>query len=393
MKFNIMVDMDGVLTDFNKKLSELLDKPVDQIEDFGNDPEIWKKIDKAGANFWSDMEWMTDGKELWGYLKKYDPTILSSPSNHKNSIEGKKIWLKENLPKIPYFIEKNKALYADTNTILIDDREKNIKKWEDAGGIGILHKNAKDTIKKLKDIRNKQKEAFYMSTIKLSAIKDVIYGYLGKEAAPVINPFTGEVVNKSPVSPITPGIKGTFGPRDPNLSGLNFVERTDKRILHGIQDLMDTPNFDNASAKRALGKILLLRGAGLDQIESKKREIQDHISKIESQDLIELLGLILKDIKSKEDVNMSERLISKIKNSLGVLSDIPKASDIFKTPSTEMVRPEVKRTRTPEEWRAQSKRLREMAHQRSTMGQREAAEMINNLVDRIDSVLKKAGLI
>ena len=40
----------------------------------------------------------------------------------------------------------------DKNSILIDDREKNIREWEKAGGIGILHTSTKDTLRKLKRI-------------------------------------------------------------------------------------------------------------------------------------------------------------------------------------------------------------------------------------------------
>ena len=44
-----------------------------------------------------------------------------------------------------------KAKFAGKNHILIDDLEKNITAWEAAGGIGILHKNANDTINTLID--------------------------------------------------------------------------------------------------------------------------------------------------------------------------------------------------------------------------------------------------
>ena len=156
----IFLDLDGVITDFSKQLCELLDKPLDRNYNFGNDPKIWSKIDSAGEPFWSEMKFMPDGQELWDAIKKHDPVILSSPSNHPSSIEGKKTWLKENLPGVPYHIEKHKEKYADKGSILIDDREKNIKKWETAGGIGILYKNAENTIKKLEKImKDKEKDA------------------------------------------------------------------------------------------------------------------------------------------------------------------------------------------------------------------------------------------
>jgi 5'(3')-deoxyribonucleotidase len=153
----IFVDLDGVITNFQKKLSELLGHPVKK--EFGDDPKIWAAISRAGKKFWSEMEWMPDGRELWEAIEIYDPTILSAPSNHPSSVEGKKEWLKENLPDVPYIIEQKKEKHAGKDKILIDDREKNIKKWEEAGGIGILHKDAKTTIDKLKKVMGEIKEA------------------------------------------------------------------------------------------------------------------------------------------------------------------------------------------------------------------------------------------
>jgi 5'(3')-deoxyribonucleotidase len=156
----VFIDLDNVLTDFDRQLADLLDKPLERGWDFGNDPKIWKKIDTAGEEFWAKMKFMSDGQELWDAVKKYKPTILTAPSRHPSSTEGKKLWLKENLPDVPYIIDSKKQSHAKDGCILIDDREKNIKKWEDAGGIGILHKDAESSIKKLEEIMNdKKKEA------------------------------------------------------------------------------------------------------------------------------------------------------------------------------------------------------------------------------------------
>ena len=42
--------------------------------------------------------------------------------------------------------------YAAPNHILIDDRESNIDQWRAAGGIGILHTSASNTIQQLKKL-------------------------------------------------------------------------------------------------------------------------------------------------------------------------------------------------------------------------------------------------
>jgi len=159
----IYCDLDGVLTDFNKMLSKVLHRPMKG--EFGNDPKIWGAITKAGKPFWVDMEWMPDGRQLWEAVEMYEPTILTAPTRHKDSIEGKKEWLAENLPDVPFIIDQDKASHAEKGDILIDDREKNIKKWEEAGGVGILHKDTETTIDKLKKaLGSMDKDAGWITT-------------------------------------------------------------------------------------------------------------------------------------------------------------------------------------------------------------------------------------
>ena len=45
-------------------------------------------------------------------------------------------------------------VFSKKGNVLIDDRQSNIDAWESEGGIGILHKNARDTIKELKMLRS-----------------------------------------------------------------------------------------------------------------------------------------------------------------------------------------------------------------------------------------------
>ena len=100
------------------------------------------------------MNWMSDGKQLWNYIKKYEPILLSSPSRSNYSRMGKRIWRKRNLPSTKLILAQaaNKQNYADPDSILIDDRESNIDQWIKAGGIGILHTDTASTISKLKEL-------------------------------------------------------------------------------------------------------------------------------------------------------------------------------------------------------------------------------------------------
>lgn len=103
------------------------------------------------------MPWTKDGKRLWGYLvnKDVDVFILSAPSKRlEYSEKGKKIWVNRELGNVPVFFrpKERKAEFSCPNCILIDDTPENVKMWKSKGGIGILHKSAADTIKKLKEL-------------------------------------------------------------------------------------------------------------------------------------------------------------------------------------------------------------------------------------------------
>ena len=156
MNYTIYSDMDGVLSDFDKRFMQFSDGiPPGQYEQRKGKEEFWKLIDSTvGVPFWAGMDWMPDGKEYWSYIEKYNPIILSAPSKNEESKYGKRIWKKRNMPNnkmilVPAWKKKE---YATPTSILIDDRADNINQWEAAGGIGILHTDAASTIAKLKEL-------------------------------------------------------------------------------------------------------------------------------------------------------------------------------------------------------------------------------------------------
>ena len=149
--YKVYCDMDGVIVDFDKGYKELtgteasFDTPKE---------EFWAPIQKAGAEFWIKLQWMPDGKQLWNYIKPYNPQLLSAPSRDESSKIGKFVWVKRNVPGTKLILRsaERKQEFATPNSILIDDRADNIQRWKDAGGVGILHTSAADTIQQLKDL-------------------------------------------------------------------------------------------------------------------------------------------------------------------------------------------------------------------------------------------------
>jgi len=151
--YDIFVDMDGVLTNFEGRFEQFAGVTPDEYIaqksiQVGKDKayeQFWDLVDEqVGVRFWAGMPWMPEGEELYKYIKKYKPTILTSPSRNENSKIGKGVWVKRNMSGVPLkfgYQAQGKARFAGPNKILIDDRTENINAWKAAGGIGILFKS------------------------------------------------------------------------------------------------------------------------------------------------------------------------------------------------------------------------------------------------------------
>ncbi len=151
---HIFCDMDGVLCNFDKQFELLTGLIPKEYEKKYGIEAFWKVITDEGSKFWSTLEWMPGGKELWDYIKKYKPILLSAPSRDQSSKIGKELWRDKQIPgtKLILAPRQDKQLYAGPDHILIDDRGDNIQSWMDAGGIGIQYLSASQTIKDLQKL-------------------------------------------------------------------------------------------------------------------------------------------------------------------------------------------------------------------------------------------------
>ena len=144
LQYKIYCDMDGVITDFDKRFKDLNPEHLSAAQyqtKYGTE-KFWDLIDEDNkVKFWVGMSWMPDGKTLWDYIKDKQPTLLSAPSKKPQSRLGKRLWVKNNLPGTPLILASadKKQNYSGRNKILIDDRPDNIEQWRSKGGIGILH--------------------------------------------------------------------------------------------------------------------------------------------------------------------------------------------------------------------------------------------------------------
>jgi hypothetical protein len=152
----IYCDMDGVLADFEKGVADMIGGKF-------ND----KRWPELPLDFFHRLEPMPDAKKLWGFIGKYDPFILTAiPRSSRGSISARatedktrfmKRWFGVGKDKMYPVQRVNKANFAmdgrdSRPNLLIDDHIKNIQAFQKAGGIGVRHTSASDTIKQLKEI-------------------------------------------------------------------------------------------------------------------------------------------------------------------------------------------------------------------------------------------------
>ena len=185
--------MDGVLCDFEKGVIKAInrelssDNPknpelavavvndlgrnyvtVDDIQKFspGKSSAATKymyKLVHDDENFWANLDWQPGGKQLWAYIRKFEPDILTSPMDkqgHNESLAGKLIWVEKNLglspDRVNFAHDKYKFAVSEDGkpNVLIDDFETKVKPFTEAGGIVILHLGAKNTIKILELLKD-----------------------------------------------------------------------------------------------------------------------------------------------------------------------------------------------------------------------------------------------
>jgi 5'(3')-deoxyribonucleotidase len=159
-------DADGVLVDFIKGAEKVLGHAWEPPHGHHDHPTKNEKglLVNQHEKFWETLPEMPDFTTLWRFLEKYQPNILTAvpswPHDFAEVEHGKRAWFRRHIPSLPqrriYVVHReDKAQYATsgrTKNILIDDHVKNVQEFTAAGGIGILHHNAKSTIILLKNL-------------------------------------------------------------------------------------------------------------------------------------------------------------------------------------------------------------------------------------------------
>lgn len=138
----IYIDIDGCLAKFTKAASKLLNIDESTWDSWGcpvGDKEMWAAIDVEGEPFWENLEKYEHFEELVGLSDQF--VLLTSPSRHPTCVSGKTKWIQKHFGNDfrRYIIcPAPKWHCCRPGDILIDDSDKNIELWNNAGGQGVL---------------------------------------------------------------------------------------------------------------------------------------------------------------------------------------------------------------------------------------------------------------
>lgn len=153
MKKRCFLDMDGVLVDFIKGICEAheRDNPYSDAKNAGSywlhkiwgisNTKFWEPA--QDADFWADLDKTPECDEIISRVEMVfgeNVCLLTAPSLAPGCMEGKREWITRNIPRYrdQFLIGSAKEFCGFPGSYLVDDMEKNIVKFQEAGGNGIL---------------------------------------------------------------------------------------------------------------------------------------------------------------------------------------------------------------------------------------------------------------
>jgi hypothetical protein len=156
-KYEIYLDMDGVLVDFYGACVK------HGLEEYIGKDELMDVIHEKYPEWFINLPPMKGYKDLYNVAaemdRNEDPIVLTAAAtrNVYRVTWQKQYWLAKHFQNRPppsiVCLRSHKKDWAGPGKILIDDHEENISGWIKRGGIGILYKNHKQAIEELQLVK------------------------------------------------------------------------------------------------------------------------------------------------------------------------------------------------------------------------------------------------
>ena len=154
----IYLDLDGVFADFSGAVQKhCLGMTYNQHAD-----QIWRKIETV-PNFFLTLDILPDCYQIhhWAEWLSNDVQFLTAlprlTGQLKTAQRDKVDWVHRTIDRYAQVNvvsnwDQKQFFCRNDYDVLIDDSERNIDQWREAGGIGILHTSVTNTIDQLKKL-------------------------------------------------------------------------------------------------------------------------------------------------------------------------------------------------------------------------------------------------
>eukprot|EP00906_Rhabdomonas_costata_P024355 RCo035023 len=150
----LFCDLDGVLTDFDKKVVEICGDRPERLPQ----KAMWKALFHVGRGqpngFYDQLEWIPGGPELWQAIRHLNPVILSGLPLGNWAAPQKRKWCARELgPTVQVItcMAAEKGRYCQPGDVLIDDKPQRIlTQWKARGGRVVLHSALEPTLEELR---------------------------------------------------------------------------------------------------------------------------------------------------------------------------------------------------------------------------------------------------
>jgi 5'(3')-deoxyribonucleotidase len=146
----LYLDCDGVLADFDAGVRRLLGMGPQEFMDKRGVGTFWKKLALA-PGFYATLPLMADARELFDAVRHLDPVILTGLPRGNWAAPQKVRWAAEHFPgtRILTVMAVDKRNHCTEGDVLVDDTPRHRHLWEGAGGVFILHRNARESLAEL----------------------------------------------------------------------------------------------------------------------------------------------------------------------------------------------------------------------------------------------------
>lgn len=156
LKFQLFLDADGVLADFDVVAEQVFGmNPRKFEEEFGSE-EFWKKL-RETEKFYENLPLMPDAQDLWDAVSHLEPIILTGCPRGGWAEPQKFNWAKNSFGENAKIItcasrEKREHMHQDKHNIIIDDWPQYKPLWEQNGGTFILHTSTNESLLELDNV-------------------------------------------------------------------------------------------------------------------------------------------------------------------------------------------------------------------------------------------------